>query len=57
MDVFAFGMTIFELLSMRPPFDDAPQKDVNTLHKLVREGKRPLLTDKVIAVILFQQLY
>ena len=53
MDVFAFGMTIFELLSMRPPFDDAPQKDVNTLHKLVREGKRPLLTDKVIVIILF----
>ena len=37
---------------MRPPFDDAPQKDPGTLHKLVREGKRPLLNDKVIAIIL-----
>ena len=47
MDVFAFGMTVFELLTMRPPFDDAPQRNTNILHKLVREGKRPLLSEKV----------
>ena len=47
VDVFAFGMTIFELLTTRPPYDDVPQKDGNILHRLVREGKRPLLTEKV----------
>ena len=47
VDVFAFGMTIFELLTTRPPYDEIPQKDANTLHKLVREGKRPLLAEKV----------
>ena len=53
MDVFAFGMTVFELLSMRPPFDEVSQKDANTLHRLVREGKRPLLTHKVIVTVIF----
>ena len=40
-------MTIFELLTTRPPYDDIPQRDANTLHRLVREGRRPLLTEKV----------
>ena len=53
VDAFAFGITIFELLSMRPPFDEVPQKDANTLHRLVREGKRPLLTQKVIVTVIF----
>ena len=47
VDVFAFGMTIFELLTTRPPYDEVPQRDANTLHQLVREGRRPLLTEQV----------
>ena len=51
VDVFAFGVTIYELLTMRPPFDELHRKDPATLHKHVRDGKRPLLSDKVIIVI------
>ena len=47
-------MTIFELLTTRPPFDEFLHKDANTLHKLVREGKRPLLSDKVMSTIVLQ---
>ena len=50
VDVFAFGMTIYELLTMRPPFDELPRKDPAILHKHVRDGKRPSLADKVINV-------
>ena len=48
VDVFAFGMTIYELLTMRPPYDELPRKEPHILHKYVRDGRRPLLTDKVI---------
>ena len=48
VDVFAFGMTIHELLTMRPPFDEGHRKDPSILHKYVRDGRRPLRTDKVI---------
>ena len=50
VDVFAFGMTIYELLTMKPPFDELPRKDPAILCKLVRDGKRPSLTNKVINV-------
>ena len=50
VDVFAFGMTIYELLTMRPPFDELPLKEPAILHRHVRDGKRPLLADKVIIV-------
>ena len=46
--MFAFGMTIYELLTMRPPYDELPRKDPAILHKAVRDGRRPRLTDKVI---------
>jgi len=47
--VFAFGMTIFELLTMRPPYDELPRNPA-VLHKAVRDGRRPRLTDKVIVL-------
>ena len=46
--MFAFGMTMYELFTMRPPYDELPYKDPTILHKAVYDGRRPRLTDKVI---------
>ena len=48
VDVFAFGMTIYELLAMRPPFDELYRKNPAILHKYIRDGRRPLLSNEVI---------
>ena len=48
VDVFAFGMTIYELITMKPPYNEFPRKNPANLHKYVRDGRRPSLTDKVI---------
>ena len=52
MDVFAFGMTMYELLTMKPPYNEFPRKNPAILHKYVRDGRRPSLTDKVISMII-----
>ena len=49
--MFAFGMTMYELFTMRPPYDELPYKDPIILHKAVYDGRRPRLTDKVILII------
>ena len=51
VDVFAFGMTIYELITMKPPYNEFPRKNPANLHKYVRDGRRPSLTDKVINAI------
>ena len=51
MDVFAFGMTIYELITMKPPYNELPRKNPAILHKHVRDGRRPSLTDQVINAI------
>ena len=46
--MFAFGMTMYELLTMKSPYNELPHRNPAILHKYVRDGRRPSLTDKVI---------
>ena len=39
---------MYELFTMRPPYDELPYKDPTILHKAVYDGRRPRLTDRVI---------
>ena len=45
LDVFAFGMTIYELLSFKAPFENI--EPVAKRNHLVKDGQRPSLKGKV----------
>ena len=45
IDIFAFGMTVYEMLSLRVPFDDV--KAIIKRNHEVKSGGRPTLKGKV----------